>query len=555
MTREASALEKARLKYDPKLPEILRPGIRSTAVEEGKATAALRNPEEIRKLFPRTYGQPAVRLVSGPGPKEAKPLKVGVVLSGGQAPGGHNVITGLFDALRALHGESRLFGFLGGPKGIFTGRHEELTKERVDPYRNTGGFDLIGSGRDKIETEKQLADCADTCTKLALNGLVIIGGDDSNTNAAVVAENFLARGLDVTVVGVPKTIDGDLKSREVEASFGFDTATKVYSELVGNICRDSKSAGKYWHFVKLMGRSASHVTLECALQTHCNIALIGEEVEHANLTLKAIVDKVADIVRRRAEAGKQFGVCLIPEGLIEFIPEVRALISELNKILHEDAAYFGTIQTFADKQEFINKKLSKDSSYVFSYLPAKIQLELLLDRDSHGNVQVSRIETEQLILEQVKEQVDEWKSKKAFYGNFQAQHHFIGYEGRCAPPSNFDTDYCYSLGQTAAALVAFRKTGFMACVQSLAAPRSEWKAAGIPLTSMMQVEERKGKATPVIAKALVRLDGAPFRKFLEAREAWALSDDYVYPGPIQYFGPEEIAGALTKTLELERGRA
>jgi len=553
MSREISALEKARLGYEPRIPEMLRRGIKGIGVQEDQAAATSRDAEAIRAQFPKTYGRPTLRFVEGSGPKQAAPLKVGVVLSGGQAPGGHNVITGLFDALRAFQGESKLFGFLGGPKGVFTGKYTELTKDKVDPYRNTGGFDMIGSGRDKIETEKQLADCGDVCSKLALNGLVIIGGDDSNTNAAVIAEHFVAKGLDVTVVGVPKTIDGDMKSDQVEASFGFDTATKVYSELIGNICRDSKSAGKYWHFVKLMGRSASHVTLECALQTHANIAIIGEEVEQEKTSLRTIVDRIAGVIRARAQAGKYFGVCLIPEGLIEFIPEMRVLISELNVVLHDDAEYFATLQTFSDKQEFINRKLTRDSSYVFSYLPAKIQMQLLLDRDSHGNVQVSRIDTEQLLLEQVKEQVEEWKTKKEFPGSFQAQHHFLGYEGRCAPPSNFDADYTYALGQTAAALVAFRKTGYMSSVRDLTAPHAQWRAGGVPLTSMMQIEQRKGKATPVIAKALVRTDGAPFRQFASLRSTWEMGDDYLYPGPIQYFGPEEVCGALTITMALERG--
>lgn len=554
VTREVSALEKARLGYAPRIPEILRRGIGGLAVQEDATPAAAsRDADTIRTQFPQTHGRPGIRFVEGSGPGAAKPLAVGVVLSGGQAPGGHNVITGLFDALKAFHADSRLLGFLGGPKGILTARHEELTKERVDAHRNTGGFDLIRSGRDKIETAEDLERCRETSARLGLDGLVIIGGDDSNTNAAVVAEHFLAKGLGTCVVGVPKTIDGDLKSDQVEASFGFDTATKVYSELIGNICRDSRSAAKYWHFVKLMGRNASHVTLECALQTQPNIALIGEEVESRRLTLRQIVDGIAEVVRARANAGKNYGVCLIPEGLIEFIPEMRVLISELNVILHENEEYFKSIQTFLDRQEFINKKLTKDSSYVFSYLPARIQLQLLLDRDSHGNVQVSRIETEGLILEQVKEELAEWKSKGEFGGKFEAQQHFLGYEGRCAPPSNFDADYTYALGQTAAALVAFGRTGTMASVRDLTAPRDRWRAGGVPLTSMMQIEMRKGKPKPVIAKALVRMDGAPFRRLDASREGWQVEDAYLYPGPIQYFGPEEVCGALTKTLVLERG--
>jgi pyrophosphate--fructose-6-phosphate 1-phosphotransferase len=553
VSKGVSALEKARLGYVPQIPEILRRGIRGLAVAEVPPAAGSRDDETIRGHFPRTHGRPGLRFVEGSGPREVKPLVVGVVLSGGQAPGGHNVITGLFDGLKAFHGESRLFGFLGGPKGIMTAKYEELTKERVDAYRNTGGFDMIRSGRDKIETAEDLERCCETAGKLALGGLVVIGGDDSNTNAAVVSEHFLSKGLDVSVVGVPKTIDGDLKSDEVEASFGFDTATKVYSELIGNICRDAKSAAKYWHFVKLMGRSASHVTLECALQTQPNIAIIGEEVEEKKMTIRQIVDGIAEVIRTRSNAGKNYGVCLVPEGLIEFIPEMRSLISELNVILHENEEYFKSLQTFLDRQEFINKKLSKDSSYVFSYLPARIQMQLLIDRDSHGNVQVSRIDTEQLLLEQVKEQLGEWKSKGEFKGKFEAQHHFLGYEGRCAPPSNFDADYTYALGQTAAALVAFRKTGYMSSVRNLTAPRPQWRSGGVALTSMMQIEMRKGKPKPVIAKALVRTEGAPFKRYEAIRDSMTVEDAYLYPGPIQYFGPEEVCGALTKTLVLERG--
>jgi pyrophosphate--fructose-6-phosphate 1-phosphotransferase len=553
MSKEISVLERARSAYEPRLPAILQRGIRGLAIEEEKQGPAQKDADRIGKRFPKTFGSAGIRFVDGSGPGEPRPLKIGMVLSGGQAPGGHNVITGIHDAAKAFHAESRLFGFLGGPKGIFTGKYRELTPDVVDAYRNTGGFDMICSGRDKIEAEKQFIACADACKNLRLDGLVVIGGDDSNTNAAVLAEYFVEKGVGVSVVGVPKTIDGDMKSEQIEASFGFDTATKVYSELIGNICRDSKSAGKYWHFVKLMGRSASHVTLECALQTHANIALIGEEVQHESLTLKEIVDRIADVIRRRSAVGRDFGVVLVPEGLVEFIPEIRVLIAELNDILHENSKYFASIQTFYDKQEFVNRKLSKDSSYVFSNLPAKIQLQLLLDRDSHGNVQVSRIDTERLLLEQVSEQIAEWSSKKKFPGKFQAQTHFLGYEGRCAAPSNFDADYTYALGQTAAALVAFGKTGCMSGVRNLVAPRNEWTAGGVPLTSMMQMEQRKGKPTPVIAKALVDLAGGPFKEFAVHRSAWEIGDDYVYPGPIQYFGPDEVCGARTRTLTLERG--
>jgi pyrophosphate--fructose-6-phosphate 1-phosphotransferase len=476
------------------------------------------------------------------------------VLSGGQAPGGHNVIVGLFDAIRGIHPDSKLYGFLRGPKGIFTGQYRELNENDVRPFRNTGGFDLIGGGRDKIETDEQLAACKETCERLDMDGLVVIGGDDSNTNAAVLAEYFLGQGVKTTVVGVPKTIDGDMKGGGVEASFGFDTATRVYSELIGNICRDARSAKKYWHFIKLMGRNTSHVTLECALQTQVNIALIGEEAEERNLTLKQIVDNVAGIIRRRAEAGKNYGICLVPEGLIEFIPEIRVLIAELNRILSEHAKYFASVPLFSDKQEFINQELDKESSYVFSSLPVSIQQQLLLERDAHGNVQVSRIDTEALLTEEVTERIAKWTVEDKFPGKFQVQHHFFGYEGRCSAPSNFDANYAYSLGYVAAYLVAFDKTGYISAVQNLAAPPTEWKAAGIPLTSLMQMEMRKGKPTPVIAKALVLTDREPFLTFAAARERWAAADEYLYPGAIQYFGPEEVCSRPSVSLRLEAGR-
>lgn len=554
MSREASPLEKARSAYRPRLPGILAKGIRAIQLKEGAASPPSKDAAAIGERFPGTSGRASVRLAEGSGPPTAKALRVGVVLSGGQAPGGHNVIVGISDAIRALDGGSKLYGFKGGPKGIFTNRYEELSAEKVEPYRNTGGFDMIGSGRDKIETEEQLANCAAACRKLSLDGLVVIGGDDSNTNAAVVAEYFLSHGLSTSVVGVPKTIDGDMKGHGVETSFGFDTATKVYAELIGNICRDSKSAGKYWHFVKLMGRSASHVTLECALRTQPNIALIGEEVEAKKLTLKQIVEDVVRVIRARSEAGRNYGVCLVPEGLIEFIPEIRNLIAELNEVLHKHGEYFATLQTFANKREFVSQNLSKDSSYVFGYLPQRIQEQLLLDRDSHGNVQVSRIDTEQLLIEQAAEAIQQLKVEKNFPGSFSTQHHFLGYEGRCAAPSNFDADYTYALGQVAAVLIANGKTGFMASVARVAEPPSQWSAGGVPLTSLMQIEQRKGKPTPVIAKALVALAGRPFAAFAAARSSWEVEDAYLYPGPIQYFGPEEVSGLVTRTLELEAGR-
>jgi pyrophosphate--fructose-6-phosphate 1-phosphotransferase len=553
MSEKVSHLENARSDYRPNAPELLHQGVRGVTFEEGPATSAVQEPDAIKELFPRTFGRPVVELAQGPGNEDPGPETVGVVLSGGQAPGGHNVITGLFDALRVIHRDSRLLGFLGGPKGIFTSVFRELDEQTVGPFRNTGGFDMIGGGRDKIETGEQLAACKETCKKLNLSGLVIIGGDDSNTNAAVLAEYFLGQGVETSVVGVPKTIDGDMKGGGVEASFGFDTATKVYSELIGNICRDAKSARKYWHFIKLMGRNTSHVTLECALQTRVNVALIGEEAQERNLTLNQIVDHVAGVVCRRAERGKNYGVCLVPEGLIEFIPEIRVLIAELNRILTEHARYFESVPLFSDRQEFVNQKLGKDSSYVFSSLPATIQQQLLLERDAHGNVQVSKIDTEAMLVEEVQERIAELQAEDKFQGKFQVQHHFFGYEGRCAAPSNFDADYAYSLGRTAALLVALDKTGYISCIRNLAAPPGQWKAAGVPLTSLMQMETRKGRLTPVIGKALVRTDRQPFLSFAAARERWEIEDDYLYPGAVQYFGPTEVCGYPTRSLLLEAG--
>jgi pyrophosphate--fructose-6-phosphate 1-phosphotransferase len=553
MSRKVSPLESARSDYLPKAPELLRRGVGAMTFQEGPSTSAVQEADAIKELFPRTFGRPVVALAEGPGIENPAPETVGVVLSGGQAPGGHNVITGLFDALKAVHGNSRLLGFLGGPKGIFTSEFCELDEQTVEPFRNTGGFDMIGGGRDKIETADQLAACKETCRNLNLSGLVIIGGDDSNTNAAVLAEYLLDQGVDTTVVGVPKTIDGDMKGGGVEASFGFDTATKVYSELIGNICRDARSAKKYWHFIKLMGRNTSHVTLECALQTQVNIALIGEEAQENNLTLSQIVDQVAGVISRRAERGKHYGICLVPEGLIEFIPEIRVLIAELNRILTEHAKYFESVPLFSDRQEFVNQKLGRDSSYVFSSLPTTIQQQLLLERDAHGNVQVSRIDTEAMLVEEVQERIAEWRAEGKFEGKFHVQHHFFGYEGRCAAPSNFDADYAYSLGHAAAMLVAFDRTGYISSVQNLAEPPERWKAAGVPLTSLMQMEIRKGKLTPVIGKALVRTDREPFLSFAAMRDRWAIEDEYLYPGAVQYFGPAHVCGSPTRSLLLEAG--
>lgn len=540
MPDNVSPLEAARASYDPRCPPVLCDGAGGILFEEGPATTAEADARQIAARFPRTYGRPTLKLV-GSGPTDrAGPATVGVVLSGGQAPGGHNVIAGLHDGLAAVRPGSRLLGFLGGPRGILEGSFRELTAEVLRPYRNTGGFDIIGAGRDKIESQDQLAACRATCERLGVDGLLIIGGDDSNTNAAVLAEYFLGAGLDVSVNGVPKTIDGDLKSAQVEASFGFDTATKVYSEMIGNICRDSRSAAKYWHFIKLMGRSASHVTLECALQTHANIALIGEEVRQKKLTLEQLVEQVATVVRDRARAGKNYGVCLIPEGLIEFIPEMRRLIDGLNRVLAEHEGSFSGA---------VLDELSAEDGRVFESLPGQIQQQLLQDRDSHGNVQVSRIDTEQLLMRKTAERLAASPSP----GRFVVQGHFFGYEGRCAPPSDFDADYAYSLGRTAAILTAAGKTGYLCSIGNLAAAADRWTPRGIPLTSLMQIEQRKGRPTEVIRKALVRLDGEPFRAFAAARERWAIEDEYRYPGPIQYFGPCAVSSAITETLRLERG--
>jgi pyrophosphate--fructose-6-phosphate 1-phosphotransferase len=541
MSDDISALERARLDWSPELPAVLGAGFSGLTLAEDAASDALGDAEQVRASFPRSYGQPAVRLVTASGAAAPGPLRVGVVLSGGQAPGGHNVIAGLLDGIRAVHAGSVLFGFLGGPKGVFTERYAELGPEKVAPYRNTGGFDMIGSGRDKIETQEQLDACETACEKLSLDALVIIGGDDSNTNAAVLAEHFMERGKPVRVIGVPKTIDGDLKSESVEQSFGFDTATRVYSELIGNICRDAKSAGKYWHFVKLMGRSASHVTLECALQTRPNATLIGEEVQARGTTLDGIVERLADAVCRRAAAGRSYGVCLVPEGLIEFIPEMRVLIDELNRLLAEGDAG-GVLEG-----------LTPASRRVYDGLPEKIREQLLLDRDSHGNVQVSLIETEALLIEKLRGVLAARRAGGTFEGKFAAQKHFFGYEGRCSAPSNFDASYTYGLGRVATLLIAFGRSGYMASLRGLSGPVSGWQPCGVPLTSMMNMEQRKGEPKPVIRKALVDLEGRPFAELARQRAEWERDDAYRYPGAIQYFGPPEVSDAPTRTLVLEFG--
>ncbi len=548
---EKSSLQTARAAYRPKLPPVLAESGPLAAAREGAPTASVADEEAIQSRFPHIFGTPVTTFE--PGTRgEGAPIKAGVILSGGQAPGGHNVIAGLFDGLKALNEGSELIGFLGGPSGLVEDTHQLLSADIVDEYRNTGGFDIIGSGRTKLDTDEQFEKVLETCRSHGISALVVIGGDDSNTNACLLAEFMSARNAGVQVIGCPKTIDGDLKNDQIEVSFGFDTATKVYSELIGNIERDANSARKYWHFIKLMGRSASHITLECALRTHPNAAVISEEVAAEGQTLAEIVDRLATIVKQRADAGNNFGVVLIPEGLVEFVPEMKALIAELNELLAANDAYFQDLPTTDDKLKFVNSKLSQSASQTFSSLPGAIQMQLLTDRDPHGNVQVSRIETEKLLIDLLQDKLRERKAEGSYGGKFSTQAHFFGYEGRCAAPSNFDADYCYSLGYTAAALIASGKTGYMASVRNLAAPTTEWTAGGIPLTMMMNMERRHGADHPVIRKALVELDGKPFQTFAGQRDAWALGSEYVYPGPIQYFGPPEVCDQTSATIALEQ---
>ena len=546
-----SALQIERYKYQPKLPKAIKGDVSNIKIEMGSPTQSVANQVAIKAMFENTYGMPIVKFAEGANPDAGKKLTVGVILSGGQAPGGHNVISGLYDGLKKGNKDSKLFGFLGGPSGIINNKAVEMNDKFIDEYRNTGGFDIIGSGRTKLESEDQFDKCIEVCKERGIDALVIIGGDDSNTNAALLAEYFKKKNAGVQVIGCPKTIDGDLKNEHIETSFGFDTATKTYSELIGNICRDANSAKKYWHFIKLMGRSASHIGLECALQTQPNIAIISEEVEEKKQTLTQIVDNILKIVVKRSENSENFGVVLVPEGLIEFIPEMKALISELNDLLAKHAVHYGTLKTFEDQSEWINRNLTKDSSYTFSSLPSKIQRQLLMDRDPHGNVQVSRIETEQLLIEMVEEKLNEMKNEGNFKGKFSSQNHFFGYEGRCAFPSNFDADYCYSLGYTAFLLIAAGLTGYMSSVKNLSKPASEWIAGGIPVTMMMNMEQRHGEQKAVIKKALVELDAKPFKEFAANRDKWAVETSFLYPGAIQYYGPAEVCDQPTKTLILE----
>ncbi|MFC0878355.1 diphosphate--fructose-6-phosphate 1-phosphotransferase [Saccharicrinis sp. FJH2] len=545
-----SPLQIARAAYAPKLPKSLQGPV---ALVVGEKTNSVADPEEIAKLFPNTYGMPLLTFESG-SVREYPVMNVGVILSGGQAPGGHNVISGLFDGLKALNPDNKLYGFLGGPSGLVDHSYMELTAEIVDEYRNTGGFDIIGSGRTKLEEEKQFDKGIEICKELGINALVVIGGDDSNTNACVLAEYYSQKEAGIQVIGCPKTIDGDLKNEMIETSFGFDTACKVYSELIGNIMRDANSAKKYWHFIKLMGRSASHIALECALQTQPNICLISEEVAQKKQTLAEIVANVAVTISNRAAEGHNFGVILIPEGLVEFIPEMKILISELNELLAEGTdsdTEFKHIKK-SHRNEWVAGKLSAHSSEVFKSLPDSIATQLTLDRDPHGNVQVSRIETEKLLIEMVDAKLSEMKKAKEFKGKFSALNHFFGYEGRCAAPSNFDADYCFSLGYTASMLIGEGKTGYMASVRNTTAPADEWIAGGVPVTMMMNMERRHGHMKPVIQKALVELDGKPFLKLKENREKWAVETAFVYPGPIQYFGPTEVCDLTTQTLKIEK---
>jgi len=544
-------LQQARAVYAPKLPKALRTG--AVRVELGAPSAPATDQEAIRALFPHTYGQPEVKLVEGDSTLTTAPLRVGVVLSGGQAPGGHNVIAGLFDALKAANPASVLYGFLKGPIGVIEGKYQELTAALIDAYRNTGGFDMIMSGRDKIEKPEHLSACLRNFEEMDLDGLVVVGGDDSNTNAAVLAEYLSAQGSKTRVIGVPKTIDGDMKNGQIEASFGFDTAAKTYAELIGNICRDAQSAVKYWHFIRLMGRAASHVALECALQTQPNICLISEEIQEKGTTLEAIVDGIVEVIVRRADAGKNYGILLVPEGLPEFISDIKALIEELSAILGRDEEYVKDLGSHAERFQYVSGRLTPTSSRVYSSLPVDIQA-VLLRRDTHGNVPLSQVETERLLIDLVSDKIRLLQAHgQAKSVKFSPLGHFFGYEGRCAYPSNFDADYCYSLGYAAAMLVRAGLTGYTVNVQRLVACSDEWAAGGTPVTMMLNMETRKGKSVPVIKKALVDLDGEPFRYFAAHRDAWAITDAYLFPGPIQYYGPTAVCDAPTKTLALEKG--
>ena len=548
-----SSLQEARYAYVPKLPGMLRNGISEICVKEGAATGSVADQEKIKALFPMTYGKPEVTFEKGQNTAAAKKQVIGVILSGGQAPGGHNVICGLYDALKASDKNNVLLGFKGGPSGLIEDDFIEFDDAYINAYRNTGGFDIIGSGRTKLETEEQFQIVTEVAKKHGLNAIVIIGGDDSNTNAAVLAEYMVAHGTGVQVIGCPKTIDGDLKNDDIEASFGFDTATKTYSELIGNIERDANSAKKYWHFVKVMGRSASHVALECALKTQPNICLIGEEIAAKEMSLSQIAGYIADSVEKRAADGNNFGVAIIPEGIVEFVPEFGRLIREINDLLAgENTEKFNALPDWTAKCEFIRNGLTEDSFRVFEVLPFAIQQQLFLERDPHGNVQVSLIESEKLFSEMVKAELAKRKAAGTYKGKFSAQHHFFGYEGRCAFPSNFDADYCYALGYNAFMLIQYGYTGYLSKISNISKPADQWIAGGMPITKMMNMERRNGKDKPVIRKALVELDGKPFTYFAANRDKWAVETCYVFPGAIQYYGPASVCDITTETLKLEK---
>ena len=554
MKSNVSPLQSARTSYQPKLPKILRSNASKVGIKLGKATHSIADQKEIHQLFSKTYGQPEVSFQAGKSPASfKKPIKVALVLSGGQAPGGHNVVAGLFDGLKKLNAKNSLRGYLGGPSGLLENKHIEITDKLLKDYRNTGGFDIIGSGRTKLETPEQFHAVAQNLMTAGITALVVVGGDDSNTNAAVLGEYFRAREIPIRVIGCPKTIDGDLKNDQIEISFGFDTATKVYAELTGNVGRDCLSAKKYWHFIKVMGRSASHIALEVALQTHPNVTLISEEVAEHQWTLDQITEQVAKVVAERAAKKKNYGVVVIPEGLLEFIPEIKKLIAELNDLLAHHPE-FEKLDSAHHKISFVHQHLSAESQKAFGSLPPSIQIQLLADRDPHGNVQVAKIETEKLLIEAVELKLKQWKHQSMYHGKFSGQGHYFGYEGRCAAPSNFDSDYCYSLGFNAAYLVAAGLTGYLSSVRDLLKPADQWKAGGVPLTMMMNLERRHGKDKPVILKALVELKGKPFKTFAAQREKWAIGDEYQSPGPIQFWGPAEGANTAPETLKLERGK-
>lgn len=552
--KDVSSLQIARYEYNPKLPAVLTGKADKISLELGKNTQAVADTKELQELFEHTYGKPLALVTQGKNEKALEQIKVGVILSGGQAPGGHNVISGLYDGIKKANENSVLLGFLGGPSGLLDSEYIKFTDKIIDAYRNTGGFDIIGSGRTKIETPEQYAAAAETVKKLKLTALVIIGGDDSNTNAALLAEYFLAHDITTQVIGVPKTIDGDLKNELIETSFGFDTACKTYSELIGNIGRDANSAKKYWHFIKLMGRSASHIALECALQTQPNICLISEEVEQNQMTLQQITDDICAVIAERAENKENFGLILIPEGLVEFIPEMKVLIAELNDVMAKKADSFNSLTSFTEKDAWLKNELTESSYSAFKGLPTSIAEQFLADRDPHGNVQVSRIDTEKLLALAVEQKLANMKKEKKYTGTFSSYCHFFGYEGRCAFPSNFDADYCYALGYTAFILIANGLTGYLSSVRNLTSPAKEWIAGGVPLTMMMNMEQRHGHKKPVIKKALVELNGKPFKKFALGRKTWAVKTSYLFPGAIQYYGPESVCDQGTKTLNLEQGK-